>query len=610
MVTVACAMARPLIFLCFGINYGRAKGLLPSVYLRPIAIMIEVERLNLVNTVDPRTDVNSAARRAYAVLEGPKDQAFIQVSPDGGVSNSSMTYTINPTSQRVFINRRGLIRNKYLLTFTGVSGGAGQTLLQCAGMDTAPGVSAGNAFYDAPRAFPIANSCTSIQVSMANDRLSQNLNLYFRALTRYHNDVHQQEITQGMTPTMLDQSQAYSDLDGFARSPLRGYGDNAYQCPRGGFYGCRLLSNTSTGVADTATVEIDATEFFWLSPFLFEEGAEDTGFIGIQNMMLTIQLGGRGVGVLSGLAASLWSHSSGSPSTISAVTADVLESQVFSSYLTPNADMPIPEINNYPYSDLVVYPTQSANAVAAGASTLIQMNNIQLNSVPSRILLWVAPQDASNSITSTDTYFRIDNVDVSFNNVQSILSNATTQDLYQIAAKNKTNLSWTQWNREVGSVLALDLGTDIPIDSRLAVGSMGSFNLQLRVRCTNLSAGAVLPTLSCLVMSEGVLTINQGKVLRSVGILSAQEVKEVRRQPQVPHVARDSIYGGGFWDSVRSFLRNVGRPVLDVARKVVPAFYPAAAPALEGVSEFAKSQGYGLVGGKKMSRAQLLKALR
>ncbi len=571
---------------------------------------IEVERLNLVNTVDSRTDVNSASRKAYAVLEGPKDDARIQVSPDGGVSNTSMTFTINPTSSRVFINRRVLLREKFRLTFTGVSGGAGQTLLQCAGMDHSVGVNPGNAYFDAPRAYPIANALSSIQVSMANDRLSQNLNQYFRAMTRYHNDSHQQEYCQGMTPSMLDQSQAYADLDGFARSPLRGYGDNVLQCPRGGFYGATLISNTSTGIADTAVVEIDATEYFWLSPFLFEEGAEDTGFIGVQNMSLTITHGGRGTGALGGLAAALWSHSSGSASTISAVTADVLEAQVFSSYLTPNAQMYIPPINNYPYSDLTVYPTQSVNSVAAAGSVTMSMNNIQLDSVPSRILLWIGPQDADQRITSTDTYFRIDNVDVSFNNVQSILSNATSQDLYQIAAKNKSNLSWTQWNREVGSVLALDFGTDIPIDSRLAVGSRGSYNLQLRVRATNLSAGAITPTLSCLVIRDGVLTIANGRVSRDVGILTAEDVFETRKQPAVKHIPNDSIYGGGFWDDVKSFFRKVGRPVLDVARKVVPAFYPAAAPVLEGVSDFARSQGYGLKGGKALSRAKLMKMLK
>ena len=575
---------------------------------------LALDKLNLVHTVDPRTDVNSASRRTYAVLEGPNDVGYIHVTPDGGVSNTSMTFTINPPSPNVFVNRRVLLNLQFQLTFTGVSGGAGQTLLQAAGLNVAPGVNPGNAHYDAPRAYPIANALSSIQVSMGNDRLSQNLNLYFRAMTRYHNSVHQQDSCQSMTPSMLDQSQNYSDLDGFARSPLRGYGDNFEQVARGGFTGATITRNDSTGTADTAVVILDATEFFWLSPFLFEEGDEDTGFIGVQNMMLTIQLGGRGAGALSGLPAALWSHSSGSLSTFSNISVQVLAANVISSYLTPDVSMPIPISNNYPYSDLVIYPTQFAAPVAPNVSTPIQMNNVQLNSIPSRILIWVAPSDSTFNIESTDTYFRIDNVNISFDNHDAILSNATAQDLYQISAKNRSTMSWTQWNQWCGSVLALDFGTDIPLRPLQSVGLSGSYNLRMTIQATNLGSSSVLPTLSCLVMSEGVMTIDQGRVFRSVGILSREDVLRTKEEPMIVHKPRDSVYGGSFWDKVKSFFTNVARPALDVARKVVPIVAPQYAAPLELASSIGQAVGVGrrargVRGGKALPASRMLKML-
>jgi hypothetical protein len=572
------------------------------------------DQLNLVHTVDSRTDVNSASRKTFAVMEGPNDVGYIHVTPDGGVSNSSMTFTINPPSARVFVNRRMLLNLKFRLTFTGVSGGAGQTLLQAAGMATSGGASAGNAFYDAPRAYPLANATNSMQVSINNDRLAQNLNLYFRGMTRYNNSIHQQDSCQSMTPSMLDQSQQYSDLDGFARSPLRGYGDNFEQTARGGFVGAVITQNTSTGVADTAVVELDATEFFWLSPFLFEEGDEDTGFIGVQNMMLTLQLGGRGVGALSGLAAALWSHSSSSPSTFSAIQVDVLNANVISSYLTPDTVMQIPMANNYPYSDLTIYPTQSGVSVPSGSQALIQMNNVQLNSIPSRIFVWVAPSDSTVDITSTDTYFRIDNVNISFDNHDAILSNATEQDLYQIAVKNRCNLSWTQWHKWTGSVLALDFGTDIPLRPLQAVGLSGSYNLRMTIQATNLSSGAVIPTLSVLAISEGIMTIDANRVIRTVGVLSRQDVLNTKEAPLVPHRARNSVYGGSFWDSIKNFFSGVARPALDVARTVVPLVAPQFAPALEIADKVGRAVGVGrrpraVRGGRAMPASRMLKLL-
>lgn len=568
--------------------------------------------LDLVHTVDSRTDVNTAARKTYAVMEGANDIGYVRVPPDGGASTSSMTFTINPPSPNVFINRRVLVNLRFRLTFTGISGGAGQTLLQAAGSAVSGGASAGNAYYDAPRAFPIANCINSIQVAMANDRLSQNLNLYWRALNRYHNSVSQQDGCQSMTPSMLDQSQAYSDLNGFARSPLRGYGDNTTEVPRGGFTGLVITSNTSTGIADSAVVELNATEFFWLSPFLFEEGAQYTGFIGIQNMMLTMQLGSRGSA--GGLGAALWSHSTSSPSVISNIAVEVLEAFVISSYLTPDVAMPIPRMNDYPYSDLVYYPTTMAAATAPSASVVIPMNNVQLNSIPSRIVIWVSPSDSSFGITSTDTFYRIDNVNLSFDNRDAILSNATEQDLFQIAQKNKTNLSWTQWHTRVGSVLALDFGTDIPLRPLQAVGLSGSYNLRMTIQATNLASGASIPSLNVLVMSEGIMTISDGKVFRSVGILSKEDVLATKEEPLVQHKPNDSIYGGGWWDDVLGFFKKNARPVLDIARKVVPMFAPQYAPALELGSKVAEAVGIGrrggaLIGGRSLDRGRLARLL-
>jgi hypothetical protein len=203
--------------------------------------------LNLVRAVDPRTDVNSHYRKTYSVYDGSQDVGYIRTKPDGGVSSSSLSFTCNPPSPQVFINRRAMVEMEYEIAFTGVSSGVGVPLLQIAGASSSTAAPVGNQFHDAPRAFPIQNSLTNIEISLNNDRITQNLNQYIRAFPRYQTCAKSQDINYGLSPSMLDQAQDYSELDGFARDPLRGYGDNPLQVPRGGFVGIDVLSNTSTG---------------------------------------------------------------------------------------------------------------------------------------------------------------------------------------------------------------------------------------------------------------------------------------------------------------------------------------------------------------------------
>lgn len=571
---------------------------------------VSVEQLRVQRVIDPRTDANSPNDRIYNVFEGAADISYQNLSQDGGVSATSLTWTLNPPSPNVFVNRRVMVSIRYLLNFVGTSAGVGIPLIQAVGLPVAAGVLPGLQYYDAPRAYPIAKSFQTVQFSLGNDRLSQNLGQYWGGMNRYNNDVESQDLWHSMTPSMLDQSQAYSDLDGFARNPLREYGDNALQCPRGGFTGALITRNDGTGApGDIATVELYATEMIDLSPFLFEKGRQDVGYIGVQNQSMTVTLGGKGNGVLSGLAASLWSHST-LGSVLTSATATVLTAQVKVSYLTPDQVMEIPRSMNYNYSEITYYPTTVNAAVLSQASTVITMNNIQLQSIPSRILFWVAPQDASYTVSSTDTYYGIEAINISFDNRDSLLSNATQEDLYQIAVKNKCNMSWRQFTRDCGSVIALDFGEDIPLRSTQAPGLRGTFNLRLTVTCRNLAAAASIPTLSVVSVAEGVLSIINQNVIRNIGVLTAQDVLNSKLTPGRTYHPSGSVYGGAWYDDVWSWVKRIGRPAIDAAKVIVPAFYPAAAGPLAAIDAAGRAVGVGLRGGKRLTRAQMQKMLR
>jgi hypothetical protein len=642
---------------------------------------ITVERLATQRVVDSRTDVNSYARRTYQIFDGPQDTGFVQIPPDGGLPSENMNFTLNPPSTRVFVNRRLSILCTFRVTLTGILKndtrafnylGTG-AILNPTQVDGTPNVAADigtDATNNgaAPRAFPLANATRSLQVSLNNDRLSQNIGQYWRATTRYANGLGQSEIDQGLAPTQLDIVQDYSQSAGTSISPFGSRGVNPVQTTRASLYGIRIYDNPEgDGVTvKTSVIEFTTIEPLFLSPFLFQRGSQDTGLIGIQTMNLQLTLGGRGSNSLGDAVFSLVGTGDKAPYVPEVLpgtgglnvprctaSATVQSASVFVNYLTPDALQIIPPINNYPYYEPIVNVTAVNGLVPAGATNIINMNNIQLNSIPSRILLYVDEQDQAAKVYRADAYCRIDRVDVSFDNRDAILSGATTVDLYNIAAKNNTNLTWTEWNRDTGSVLALDFGEDIPLRSNQAVGLRGSYNLRVRVTYTNVKTvsasansyaeGVPLPygvNLTCVIISTGVMTVAQQNVIRSVGILTNEDVINSKEQAAQPYKSRGDLYGDGFFDdlktgftSARDLFMKVMRPATALAAKILPGIAPEIAPVVSAFNSYINSEDSGpgntglvrsfgnglvggnvtggrMVGGKKVTRAQLARMIK
>ena len=618
---------------------------------------ITVETLATKRVVDTRTDVNSYSRRTYQIFDGPQDTGYVRFNPNGGqASGNQLNFTLNPPSTRVFVNRRVIIESTFTVTLTGVPPDDRLYLVNYAGTGAVsvgfnppgtlfPGLpvdlGSDNA-TNGPRSYPLANATRSLQVSINNDQLSQNLGQYWRATTRYANGLAQSEIDQGSTATMLDLTQSYAQCNGNPLSPFARRGVNPLQTPRTSLYGVEVLRNDRRATVPdnaqlTAVVRFTVREPLYLSPFLFARGDQDTGLIGVQTMNLQLQLGGRGP---SNLAAAVFSCDKTNtfkiqPGIVNAIEAVTNTAYVYMNFLTPDALQIIPDINNYPYYEPTLYTTTIPTTLDAGTTRVIEMNNVQLNSIPQRLLIFVDEPDSAATVFKSDTYASIENVNISFDNRDSLLAAAQPIDLYNIAAKNNTNLTWTEWNRDSGSVLCLNFGEDIPLRANQAVGLRGSYNLRMTVRIRNIKtdetnapvdmAGVALHV---VVFGVGVMTIAQQNVVRTVGILTNEDVLRSKMQPAVPYLSSGDLYGGGFFDDFAKGFMSVIRPVANIASKVLPFVAPEFAPIATGINSIVNPQGSGLVGrglvggnvggnvggrmvgGKKVTRAQLAKMLK
>lgn len=549
--------------------------------------------LDLVRVIDPKVDINNLRNKQYGIYSGGSQNSYKQFISNT-YDDSQISWVATPPSQNTYVSRRLLLNMKFRMTFTGQSAGVGIHLLQAAGLPTAPGVQAGTFQYDAPRCSPLASAFRTLQVQMNNDNISTNLSSYSRILQRFNRNSDEEDKEYSMSPMMPDQSQSYNDLLGFPRNPLAAYGDNVDQCPRGGFTGCTIIRNDSTGLpGDIAIVDMEFTEPFWLSPWSFGRNQEEVSFISIQNINVQATLNGRGNGVLTGLGSALWSHAPQGSALVTA-TANVLGGSLFFNYISPDLTQQLPSEVMYSYFEPTLYPTSSSIAVAPNQATTLVMNNVQLNTTPNRMYIFVSQRDQDVNITSTDTYFRIDKINITYNNQDGILSNMVIQDLYNMYLRNGGNMSYPQFTKYVGSVVCVSFGPDIPLDALNAPGVRDSQNLSLTVQCTNVSNIAMTPTLNVLVVQEGVMYINGNSIMRSVGVLDHQDVLNSKSQSTVSYQASRNFYGSGFWDDVGSFFRKLVRPGINLAKSVAP---PQFQPLVSGADEVARSYGLGL--GKK-----------
>lgn len=309
------------------------------------------------------------------------------------------------------------------------------------------------------------------------------------------------------------------------------------------------------------------------------------------------------------------------PATLNAPTVTFNNPVLLFKYVTPSLLQKLPRSISYPYFSVDRYPTVASSALAPDAQVILQSNNIQLKSIPRKIYFFARRQNSDESMTTTDTYFGIKNISVNWNNESGLLSSATQQDLYNISKKNGVNLSWSQWAGDysfvgqtpantskiglVGSIICLEMGTDIALREDECPGMLGTYQLQINATIKNINTvDTITPALYLIIVSEGVFTVLDNRSVSQIGVVSKMDVIDSRLSPFVDYNMLYNIHGGNFWSSLKSF----GQKVLHGLERAhdfikqhkllskglsAASLIPQAAPFAGPASAVARTLGYG-----------------
>ena len=533
--------------------------------------------LKVGKVIDPRLEINT--NKEYIALKGALVNSW-NAFPASNVNNSSFQITCNPPNRDIAIARLVFKKVVFNITVTGTNTSGG-TLL--------------NENYVAPRAMPLTCVTQSEQITINNDTITQApVQQYWRALLRYRNDFKNRFGAFSLAPSMLDQFQEYDDGAGSVRNPLAQYGDNSYENTRGGYSGFVIAPQAPGNT--TATVTLTTYEPILLSPFCFGEKANYfSAFAGIENMSYNATLGNlpRVLSLIQGQGAPAGQVVLDTP------VVNIGSATLLFNYLTPDPVNPVPRNMETSYFSVVSYPTRSNVSVAPDATIQMTMQSIQVSSIPKRIYVFAKMDDSAESAFTSDSYLSlVDNVNpltLTWNNNQ-FLSQASTQNLYNMSVKNGCEMSYSQFTKHTGSVLALDFGTDIGLMSNQAPGCIGNYQLSLTCNFKNTSKSAITPTLYVVVVYEGVFNINDGACSHMLGVLSPNDVLNAGVMPVGSYRESQDVYGGSFWSSLKG-LFSKGNQYARKHKTISKALGQIQNPYAQAGAEIANLFGYGTSGG-------------
>ncbi len=524
---------------------------------------LSYEKLDVLAVRDPRTMLDQ--KRDYIILKGGSQVTYKEFTTTA-VSNSSMQFSCPPPSGGIIVDRKVMLMVPMRLTFYAATPVGTANLFN-------PGT-------DAPRAFPLSSMIDTLQININNQAVSIQMADVIQALMRFNGCTNLNEGDYSTTPAYQDQAQAYSQLYGSVRNPLSFYGDSKgwENTGRAGFP-FTIVTNTPS----MAVVDMIVTEPLFISPFYWGH-SNSSGFFNVNTMDFNISF-------LNQAANRAWSHddTSGFATKINGSLSNVqftaltgfsykeTQPNLLFTYITPQETQIVPSMNtplSYPYFDIQRYPTDTGSVLSPLSYVDINSNNIQLNSIPRRLYIFV--RETNNTLYSTcvhpDVYWKINSISVQFQNKNGLLASANKRQLYEIAVKNHCKLNWAQWSGEniyqdgglvnringVGSILCLEFATDIGLDSLDAPGKLGQYMLQIRVNAQNISPYSIQPTLYIVVVSEGTFTIEGlGKCSTNIGVISSQDILDSQNAQHINYKDVEDINGGNFLSGLLDFGKNV-----------------------------------------------------
>lgn len=545
----------------------------------------------------------------FGVLSGPQYSTYTQFQAISA-SASQIVFNVQVPSENILIDRHLLMASKVNFTLNLTNVPIGENCINWG-------------LTSALSAFPLQSLMTTMQATINNASTSVNIQDILPMILRC-NDNRKLSRYNSMTPSMPDCqwgqfSQAVNVANPVANSnnnvlsslSNNGY-DNDFQ-PRGAFP-IQLLgvvhditaggvddSIVSTNLADTWAIGLSFTvtePFLALSPFtncMPMSASSGSGLIGINNMSIVCNIDGTAKRLL-GIAEP---YLAGGANANGAITLGFnAGGQSFPAFqnsrllfnfqtLTSLQYAKISSKCIVPYTDYPRYLTSFTQneQVAPYTSITLTSQNLQLNQVPSQIMISVRKPMNAQTPYDTSSFLTIENISINFNSQSGLLASATQQDLYNISYRNGCAQSYYEWQGynnnfvngvppafnnglplseiavPTGSLLIINPALDLSLPEMLSAGSLGQYSFQFNIRVKNNYTVDVTPEICIITKNDGIFVTQQGTSIIYTGILDKATVLKAKEgDVSLDYNSHQRLVGGrlnssGF-GAIKKMLKN------------------------------------------------------
>jgi hypothetical protein len=469
----------------------------------------------------------------------------------------------------------------------------------------------------------------STNVAINGLTISQETKYVKDLYNRFSDDLDNLVKFQSITPSLStegDNFTEYSTGYGTSQNVLAGYKDSNRRTTGRSFYPIEVIFNP-IGDGDPGFPLVDAqikfrmVELFTLSPLEYE-GLMVPGLANVTSLQLNFNL--------SSDKTKFWSRAK----TAGRVTETVFQVKpTFADYEIHFCEITLPVFYSLPPSiALSYYDVQ--RQVSRGTqfynylSTFdLNTNTYQLNQTPSRIMVLVRPPPNDSNAYQTDTFAAIESINIQYNNMSSILSSASTEQLFQISSRNGSTQHYTEFRGytvnydsvsqtplgTTGSIICLDFGKDISADPTAIPGTSINANFSINVKGRYYGTAVNTPLeVHIFYIYAGVMVISPGSAFSYRSLLTRDETLSL------PLLEGDGAGSSNLKGGAMKQFGNVGfnkayKGAKDAMQGVKEGIHSATGGARAGMSAAGvntSGRSTGLVGGQSKSKSALMDAFK
>lgn len=582
------------------------------------------ENFNIVKKLDDRINFNT--QNTYLIPISGQDSNSLSYSTQSYSSNN-ISWNFTPISNDVYMSRLFYVQMdiEYLATGLYPGGIFNQNNPLFARDNTGP------------RSWGVSLCCSNSVIKLGNfsSSISQRDIVFY--LQRYiNNDVALDYLSY--FPSMPSQYQNWNDwtIYGAGKNSLANYGVTSpgTQQPNGAFFSIPSLVSIQPMVDLLNGSCTQRVIMRWTFPVIdspmdflaIKNKARYLGNVSTVNYQMSFE----------NLENSWCNNQNVNPFT--SLVATIINTPTLTvNYIKQQPYIPRLNANLYNYETPVVKITEFDQLIDPFVESTITSTVITMGAVPETIIVYIRERQLDWNYTKTEASAVINKISISYDTRNNLLSDLSQQELYHMCKKNGLTDSFLGFSYHTGSVMRMNMGSDINIlDSLQGPGTQSNKQMQVTCRFVNTSGIPKRFSLYVIFCSTGVVaSYKSGNVISYVNLTTADDVinspyvEESRNN--LYDLERDYYGGISYQDFMKYTTKakeklksayNKAKPLIDATAphlldvavdKGLPTLFPRAEPYKKEIRQGLKQlTGYGLMqndrrgnfstGGKKLTK--------